>query len=217
YSSMPDVDFEMLMIGVYDHIKWESLEGGPYIKMESIGEGNGIAIKGDIGKILDVYDHTAVKLIYKKLKEYDLTILKDAFILKMIGNKEVTYVLNKQLFIERFVTILDQYFIMDINGEYDLIQYAYVPIDRIFQRHDTMLASPDSWKHLVKKGKERIEHFPITYMNGKYIRQHVIETADPGTPLKRTIISFHPALIMYIAKVIHYHLLNELKNVKNKL
>ena len=118
------------------------------------------------------------------------------------------------MFIERFVSILSQDFIEQINAVHELMQYVYIPADRIFRSHETMLAAPGNWKNLLETGRERVQQLPITYINGKYIRQQVIETIDPGKPMKRTIISFHPQIIMYLAKIIHYHLLNELKNVK---
>ncbi len=209
-----DIEFEMILIGVLDHISWESLEGGPYIKMENIGESRGEPLAElEFTKILKIHSCGAIRKIFRLLKQKNLTPLMKAFTLKMQSNKEVTYVLDKHIFIEHFLKIFSEDSIELINREYDISTYKYIPFQQQFVAGGRR-RRPNDWEDIVYNARAKVCKFPITYMNGKYIRPQVIKTDNPDIIAENEIVTFHPKIIFYVANIIHYHLLNELKNVK---
>jgi len=213
-SNTTELEFEMLLFGVLDHISWESLEGGPYIKMESIGDGSNDVVTPNNTRILDSYGKSAMTAITNYLKRENLDSLKDAFVLKTQKNKEVTYELNKRVFFDKITKLFDKDFIYNVNSEYEYSGYAYIPSDGEFRLNDAIQESASSWNQLVKDGRQNVLSLPITYMNGGYVRPQLIKTENPGKIVKKSTPSFNPTILLQFAKIIHYHLLNELKNVK---
>jgi len=214
YKAATELDLESVLIGVLNHISWESLEGGPYIRMEDIGEGTGQVVT-DIGfnKILNIHSRGAIRKIFFKLKQKDISPLVKAFTLKMQSNKETSYVLDKKRFIEEFIKLWTEDGIRLISDEYDVPIYNYNPREQQFTT-GSRRAGPDSWKSLLATARSKIARNPVAYMNGSYIKPKLVNTESPQKDTQNLILTFHPKIILYIANVIHYHLLNELKNVR---
>jgi len=210
------IELEAALIGVLDHISWESLEGGPYIKMEDIGGGEAQVVNStEFHRTLKIHSRSAIRRIFNSIKKKDLTLLKKAFSLKMQSNKEVTYVLDKRIFAEQFSKMYDPDVIRSINRDFELNEYMYVPSEDHFISVNGRGHRAKDWDSMVTNARAKIGRFPIVYMNGKYIRPQVIVNDIPDeTVTKREVLTLHPKILFYVANIIHYHLLNELKNVR---
>jgi hypothetical protein len=214
-NAIDELDFETLLVAMLDHISWESLEGGPYIKMESIGNSEDGIIRIDNSRYLCAYQSDLLEDLMKYISE-DIRFKKllDAFTLKIEKGKEATYSFDRKLFITRFIEELDQDTIYAFHQANEISPYEYVPADDTFRRTDFEIVRANSWIELYKAAREKIYKFPIVYMNGKYIKPSLTDINAPIVPVKRSLPTIHPDVILYIAKIIHYYLLNELKNVK---
>jgi hypothetical protein len=137
-DSVTDVEFEGIMISLFDHISWESLEGGPYFKMEDIGKSSSqiFIIMNELR--LRLYDKESLKNIFDFLSSIDLSPLKKAFTLTNPTKDGLTYLLDKDVFYEEFCKFwkkvvsvakakIENIDSMYINGEY--IQPAIVEIE----------------------------------------------------------------------------------------
>lgn len=212
-TATTDIEVEMLLYGLMDHIAWESLEGGPYTSMESVGTITGTTPNEHRGHILRAYSGSAARSILRYMTELDLSPLQDAFTLTIQRNKEVTYTFDRHMFIMKFLNIIDADMVQDISEDYDVLAYSYYVADQKFKSNTTDYQVAGNWHTFKKGGLQRVHALDVMYINGKYIRPQITQFNKTVKPTKESMISFHPDILMHIARVIHYHLLNELKNV----
>ncbi|MHA1199670.1 MAG: hypothetical protein ACTSQF_10120 [Candidatus Heimdallarchaeaceae archaeon] len=211
-----ELEFETMLIGMLDHVQWESLEGGPYTKMESIGQDSGGLIVPRRLRTLNIYGSDTLAELMQIIREnVDFNRLYDAFILRPISNKETVYTFDEKKFIQLFNKELGEEAILNFHEEWEIDPIVYIPSENIFRRSDFDIRLASSWKSLLRDARKKVSGVPITYMNGKYIRPLIVQEPEPNQKISKKVIqSLHPDVIVYVANIIHYHLLNELKNVK---
>jgi len=208
-----DLELEAMMIAMYDHVAWESLEGGPYYKMESIGVNSGSSINVSNPEIsITCYSAETAKDIINELNKHDTSILLDAFTLTLDEGKNVIYTIDKTKFFENFISLFDNKFVENINSKYGLSVYLYSAISHTFRRDNSdRVLYTGNWDEIVKTATIRIRSVRPVYMNGEYIRPKIIDTGAP-TFIQRDVTCFHPDFMLLVAKYIQYLLLTELKN-----
>ena len=219
-----DIEFDGIMMAMLDHISWESLEGGPYYKMETIGNGNNGNINPDETTNLRRYNSSGVRYLLNIIKNHEnFEVLMNAFTLTMRANNEVGWTVDMEKFIRIIIGMFSSDTLEDFCADNDYERCAYVPDEQEFV-HAGYVDDVDedgertphagSWEEMVINARSRVSKQPILYIDGKHVRPKVVETNNPSVTVRREIPCIHPTVIYHIAKVIQYHLTKELKNVK---
>lgn len=211
-----ELEFETMLIAMLDHVSWESLEGGPYMKMEDIGQDGGGIIIPRRTRTLTIYSKGVMAELMQIIRvNVDFNHLYDAFTLHPMNNKETIYTIDEKKFIQLFNKEFDEETILNFYEEWEINPVIYIPSENVFKRSNFDSQATTNWKNLLKTAQKKVLNVPITYINGKYIRPLIVQEPELNQKVSKKIIqSLHPDIIFYIANIIYYHLLNELKNVK---
>lgn len=214
-----DLELESLLVAMFDHISWESLEGGPYFTMESIGNSSRYSRTPELSSVkLESYDRPVIDDIIKELNTKDLSNLFNSFELTLNEQKNITYNINYNVFFKLFISLLDEEFVKNIVLKHSLTTYSYNPNGKVFYRSNTGGLSgyhPLNNEALIEGAREKIKRIAPIYFNGKYILPELVEK-DTNETIEKEIMCFDPDLMVVIAKYIHYLLLTELKNERRK-
>jgi len=217
-TSMSELEFESLMIGMFDHVSWESLEGGPFYKMETIGLTSSSLVNWNREYSIRTYDQTTVIAIMEEVRKTDISKLKDAFHLVPSSNGNLTYQLDEQWFFSIFVDLFDIVTIEDLHivGDDVYNPYSYDKERNQFFSERRGGSAGDRAAQL-ESSRNKVSKIPPIYMNGKYVKPKVVETDEKEEEKREEnnrTLCFSPNVIIHIASIIQYHLINDLRNVK---
>ena len=211
-----DLELEAAMIAMYDHVAWESLEGGPYYRMEDIGNRNRESVVNPNTSQTHFrnYCHDSTRELLDHLDEKGLDTLKEAFSLVPDRDGNVRYQADVQKFISLFVELYDDDFMTQWGNKWDYTQYIYNPEAKTFRMTNGGANSITDWKTFVRKAEKSIKKVYPLYMNNKYIQPEIVETEEPeDLNLKKEYSSVHPNHIMVMMRFIQGQLIKQLKNV----
>lgn len=208
YKFMSELDIEGLMIAIQDFIRWESLEGGPHRKMESVaifesGILDNVHNKSKILKSDNVPTSTRKTIVDFLLAPENLEAIKPYFIIIKKGSYyRFTY--NSRAIVEKFVRLLNS------NEEIRILfkEYAFDPSSGAFGRINAK--EEESVHELVEKRKRDL--LP-SYINGKTLPAIVKEDEKEKEIIDNILLSIHPSEYMKIAdsitKVLNDELIRE--------
>ena len=182
------IQLEGLLLAVENFIRWESLEGGPHKKMETI------SVFGDAVRQNSVFDRSKRldpdissaqrrnRLIHFLLQPEHLEELKSEFIL-MKKENHFRFTFNPKSFTEKIVKMIneDQEFRIRMN------EYSYDSLTGTVAMVGN--GETDNLHEEVQKRKERL--IP-SYINGKIIPAEIISSEEEQNLLRNTLFSLHP-------------------------
>jgi hypothetical protein len=210
-SCVTELEFESVLLGVHDFVYWESLEGGPHMKMENIVERRGSEIHDHYNPFRGVSSTrtltTTVDLANAIIRNKTAHVLKEAFVLvRKDGGFDFT--INKSLLYERFHEAFKKDEIISILAIRGESSVKYNPTTKTFYR----LSSPlSTWEDKVRNARKLVRMTVPIYMNGKILRPQLVKYEKEPEKDNLEIDTVQPEIILRIANVILYHLTKDLQ------
>jgi len=205
-GNITDLELEGILLASDEFIGWESLEGGPFFRMESIfNNGNKIRFSSQLSS---GFHKNKVGLDFINTFEEKVEILKPAFMLVNNILNEPKFIMNETLFISLFVdTFKDYAKELAIEG-LTRISYYNESNGNFYLKSTGM----SSWKAMQDFAFRTIGTIPPIYMNGKYIRPQLQKIDEVPDMYNSQIESFHPLFILNIGQAMLFRLQNKLLN-----
>jgi hypothetical protein len=208
-----DLELESILLSTQDFISWESLEGGPYNKMEDI------KIHGEELPQRLLLDHNGYRsdrlrneLTSVIFRKNNLAKLKPCFTLVKEGN-HAKYIVDKPLFFKTYLSLFREGELSKIIRDNDTNAIMYNSTTNSF--HKSSVKTLGSWDEIRKKAREKIANTNrIIYMNGKHHRPILIKTNEEPDTLMGTEEGLDPTFLVRISAVIAHHLTTQL--IKNE-
>lgn len=197
YSS--DFDLEAFFMALGSYLEWESLEGGPYMKMENISlYGNKVRstyYKDASFKGNSVNGHTVTK-VFNEIS-CNIDEFKPAFTIKVPKNGKTEFVCNYKMFVEKAVDIINR----DKKLATEIGLYIYSSNNGEFAK----ITSGDDYtiengfQVIEQKVKIRLDSALKSYMGGEVRDVVVKKDEDESLDPKNVILSCNPEIYVRIA------------------
>ena len=209
------LEFESILISIEDFISWESLEGGPYNRMEDI------KLYGDKIRQLSSIDdlgcndpYLRESLFKKILTDENLEKLKSCFRLIKVDNR-AKYIVDFRLFYTIILSIFEKDEIDILSAKYKQRTSIYNPLRNEF--YQSTVRELGSWEGVKTEARKMLPAKRILYMNGKYHKPALIKMNETPTDLKGNLASVDPIFLTRIANVFLHQLTTKLiENGKEK-
>ena len=210
YTNISPIELEGIMHGLYSYIHWESLEGGPYFKMEQ-AEG----LQKNMKPIPEnPFNNDVTRVALKQLFSEYIDDLKPAFNLiivdgkpKFVADKNHIYDILSDIYKNNptLLATLGQYTTSRITSYYD-------PSKKVFYQStseiDMLLFFSGS---AINNARDRLFNVPIVYINGKYERPQLYDVGIIPEFQKNLITTINPNFIEMLI-----HVLTNILNQKLK-
>lgn len=211
-SSIDDtiMDIEEHLLKLSEFISWESLEGGPHIRMEDILT-RGRNIVGQIGllnqqgKLHRSYISTVVEHIKK---QGGFSVFESCFKLKNMGNN-LTFIADTPKFNQKMVELFDNNAVRKISDLYDEQLHTYDADRNQYYKFNTSGIITDV-KTLNRKALRKTYDISPVYINGKLYRC-TVDTSGTENPMDEIRLCIDPDLTYEIQQMILYHLIEKLE------
>jgi len=197
HFSASEIELEGIMLAIQDYIKWESLEGGPHRKMETV-----TLFGSKLGK--DIYDKTRLKnedylktedkkqLVDFVITPKSLEELKSQFILVKKG-KYHRFTYNPVLLTEKLIRIINE----NPAARKRFSNYVYDPITGSIAQLDNV--GKEKFYTIVKDKESRL--IP-SYMNGEILCPTITMEKQEEEALLKMLFTVHPTEYIKIANAI---------------
>lgn len=204
-ASITELDLEGILFSIHDYVRWESLEGGPHIRMESLSA-KGSLIPVD-RKMIDPTGYASHKLeimlnVFRKHSD----LVKTCF--KLINrNGSLEFILNEKKLNSLFMSDELREDVNAIIAIYPEAAVLYDPERETFHKQ-----SNKTWDQIQKESETSVNSSPRPYINGRYVDQKLLineEEKQKYNDLKKFI---SPIDLFLIARTYLYQLNKELEN-----
>ena len=206
------LEFESILLSIEDFISWESLEGGPYNKIEDI---NFYSEKLVRYSSIDEYgcndSYVRDNLFKKILTDENLKKLKTCFRLIKTDN-HAKYVVDFNSFYTIILSIFEKDEINILCTKNRQSVSIYNPSKNEF--YLSSLKGLGSWETVKDAARKLLPSKRIIYMNGKYHKPTLIKMNEIPSDLKGNLTSVNPIFLTRIANVILHQLTTKL--IKNE-
>lgn len=207
-SAPSKVEIELWTHKIRQLLEWESLEGGPHIRMENINGIGSVYRMRHNSQTPNLPTKTYIEKVLKHIhdsKGFDE--LKNCFRLTNKGGK-LFFEIDRKMFHLKMIELFDEQILNslgDSNGKF----YYKENEDKFYKiRTSGVRSGPE----LRSKAIEVISKLRPVYMNGKYIKPTVLPTDDPFDGVRYCP---NPNLMYEMANVILYHLTEKLEKYGN--
>lgn len=216
---LSELDFESILYGMYDHVAWESLEGGPYTKMENIGKDS--YRKVDINHssmFLSNYSRNLNRQIMRIIREADLTAVMNCFTLVPDQNGDVYYDVDEHEFYKHITAVFDQNWVIRTLNNQGYSAYAYIPGSKQFIfKNDNEYSNEAGWDQMIAKAENNLINILPVYINGEMIHPEIVDKEfEQGDALSHETVCICPDNLYAIMKYFQHKLLKQLKNEQAK-
>lgn len=202
------LEFESILLSIEDFLSWESLEGGPYNRMEDIKlHGNKVERLSSIDELGCNDPFLTEKLFKRILAKKNLESLKSSF--KIIKNEDrARYVVNYNSFFYTVLSMFDENEIAALCAKYKQRTLLYNPSKNEFY-HSTV-GDLGSWASVKDKARQMLPVKRIIYMNGKYHKPTLIKMDETPNDLQGNLVSVDPIFLTRVARTILHQLTTKL-------
>lgn len=213
YAKMSELELESLLFSIEDYLGWESLEGGPYHRMEAVNL---------FGKPLPKYHYQGIKFRKSRMrlgvkdKSDLLTLLfnnreefKSCFEL-VEYHKGYRFICNHDEFLEKASLLINRNVLRKKLGThmYNSWEKSFTEID--FEGTDGKL------EKIVAVVERKQRDLPKIYMNGQIIVPTVEKSDDEQEQFDNATLTCHPVVLTRIANAITRLLNKQLKSNEYK-
>jgi len=201
YHEINDLEFEGLILAIEDFIKWESLEGGPHKKMETVTlYGQKLHSQSYSRSNSDMITNNYITTLQRKVlvnllfKGENLDKLKSLFIINKRKNS-YKFMVDKEKLVEKMIYLINS----------DAITRSRLEDRYIFDPATGSICLFEG------SGREKVDNIVIqkkenllpSYFNGKILPAVVEIEKDEENSLESLLITVHPAEYMKIANAIN--------------
>jgi hypothetical protein len=210
-TPISELEFESVLLGVHDFVYWESLEGGPHIKMENIVEKTGSELRENYNPFREMSSThtllTIIELARAIIKNGTGNVFKEVFVL-VRKNGGFEFTIDKNRLYERFHEAFKKDQIAEIASNAGESVVKYNPVTKKFFH---LRSSSRTWEDKITKGRTLVSKTVPIYMNGKVLRPQLVKYEKEPEKKDLEIDTVKPEIILRIANVILYHLTKELE------
>ena len=212
-SRATEYDIHYHYFKISSFLKWESLEGGPHFKMETINaHGNVINLSKTTMSGIDssiIYIRELMNRVNQHPDKFDY--FSDCF--SIINTQGVLkFIVNYEMFYEKFIELFDNETIKNIHRRMGLYLNTYNTLDKTF--HEILNESAILPERILKDAKANLQLLVPVYMNGKYIRPH-LTNYNANAALDGMRFCPEPDSMRAIAQYILYKLTDKLEKHGN--
>jgi hypothetical protein len=195
-------------------VSWESLEGGPHFRMETIrSHGNVVALETNILGTSRVVNSRYVQGLIAEINRLPDRFDTFAPCFTIINDKgSLKFVADYNMFFRTFIQLIGNDRIKRIHLDYGVAIYTYNSAENSFHRIDN-LDVLDPLK-VIKRAEVNMASLVPIYMNGKYHYPH-LSTREVVDQLEGMTFSPEPNTMKEIAQYIMYHLTSKLEEYGN--
>jgi len=210
-----EIDLQSHVFKLDQFLRWESLEGGPHMKMEEINiHGKQVRIlQTTVNKsreVSDNYINFMINAINSTEKKFD--VFADCFDLIANGNGELKFVVDYNMFFDKFMEVFDNDRISQIHSALGETLYTYKPTTRSFHRiSDLDMTRSDK---VIAKARHNMCNLNSVYINGKYLKPH-LTTLNADNILEGIRFCPEPNFMKEIAQIILFKLTDKLEKHGN--
>ena len=202
-----ELELESILIGLQDYIAWESLEGGPHIKMEQI------TLLPQLSNVEFSIEREANHLNVYQMKTYLAMMLKHYDELSEIFNlvrsgKNYRFSYDENKLFEFVAECIKEY--IEENGNTNISDsYLYnISNHKFFYKNNGIT----NWNDAVNIAKDKLKDYYPVYFKGETIHPVLINEESGGDSVFKDMIPMpHGAALTVIANVIMNMLNNEFK------
>lgn len=192
-----------------EFVSWESLEGGPYNRIENIDNNGSVHnLHTDPRTVRLPYQAYTTPVMDRINERGGFDLFKNCF--KLVTHPEKMYFkIDYRRFFSQMIELFDNEFLEGIKVHNRNRRYHYKPeTNRFYRLRDTVHTK----QHLTKHAIQRVAKAAPVYMNGRYVKPTVVEHSDPLNGIR---FCPDPDLMNQIANVILYHLTDKLEEYGN--
>lgn len=220
-EAITPLELESMLVAMYDHISWESLEGGPHFRMERIGRPKESSVWYHVFQPEGLLSYSTsrefIRDLLNLLKSKDLSGLKECF--NPSFEREGTSIqVDIESFTKKFIPLFTSeeinYFISHYSERLRFHDCTITNDEIKFYSDNNRLSA----KMAEKKIKDRINHMVPVYINGKYIKPRIINdgSMEEKEPDDGAYTIFSPRIINHIATVFQGCMLDSLRQYNNE-
>ena len=202
------LELESILLSTEDFLSWESLEGGPYNRMEDIK-----LFGTKIERLSSVIDFGCTDpyfrefLLKRVLTNKNLEKLKPCF--KLVKNENhAKYIVDFNLFFPTVLSMFKEGEMVKLCQKYKQKALLYNPTKNEF--YMSTVGDLGSWDSVKDKARQMLPAKRIIYMNGKYHKPSIIKADETPTDLKGNLSSVDPIFLTRIANTILHQLTTKL-------
>jgi hypothetical protein len=201
------LQFESILLSIQDFISWESLEGGPFHKIEDISPyGQKIS---QLTRTDYYFNNNLRKMVVKEiLKNNNLKKLKPCFKLVKKNNR-AEYIVDYKMFYRTTLSFFEKNQIKEFSEKENEEVRIYNPSKNEFYR-SSVEGFGNSWDGLKDKARKMLYPSHVVYMNGKYHRPALIKESEMPNVLEGNMESINPVVLTRVAKTILHKLTTSL-------
>jgi hypothetical protein len=201
---LDNMTFESLLYRLGELVRWESLEGGPHMRMENISLlGNRFSLKSDFSR-KDRYTKRLIHVIKEKPEGFDVF----ASCFSIYNDKGVVrFRADKPRFYSTFIKTIGKQNIKNIHASSGMDLYSYDESTNVFKMIKSRRVN--SPKEMRKKAIANLQSFQPIYMNGKYNRI-ILDSTDSEDLINQLNLCPHPNTMDDIANHILFKLTEKL-------
>jgi hypothetical protein len=212
---MDEFDLQSHIIKIGEFLKWESLEGGPHMKMETLHlYGPVQQIKQGIFLTDREVGQSYIDVMINEINKTKEKFTSFASAYSLINNKgSLKFVVDYTVFFKLFIELFGEKIVTLHKGMGERL-YIYNPVENQFHKvANTELTDPVK---VLRTAKSHMVNFRPIYLNGGILQSH-LETEEIANLTDGVIFSPEPNFMKEVAQMILFKLTEKLEKDGNTL